>query len=372
MGQPYTSVTRRRLSIAGFVLICGWLLAAAPPSAVNSSVGTYTLHFPLVSGPPLRMLAFSGNGDLFTIYEDGSGGVQLTATQDADESEPDWSPDGTQIAFTRSVWEPGPLGKSLRSHIYVMNADGSGDHKLVDLMGSNAPAWSPDGSKIAFQGFRSLDINGAMADPAIFVVAADGTGLQQLAAFPDTGGRPVWSPDGSMIAVGPASASRVLLRLMRADGSQERTFWGLPQSYQMPVWSPDSTRLIYSDTSRTVAIEHVDGTPPVIVRQRVGYPGEAYGNFQWSADGGRIYFSLSYLDASATVHRIGSFLLQPDGIYEVRFGFMDATDLRLSPDGRRILVSEHTTINVVHADALGMPSIPHTFIAEGIFPRWQP
>ena len=97
---------------------------------------------------------------------------------------PVWSPDGQTIAFTQD------------DGIYVMNADGSGQRRLVHIPEHGpsrlGPAWSPDGRKLAYRRKR-----GEYKD--IHVVNADGSGQQRLTqrgvhpAGPPTGGRSVTS-----------------------------------------------------------------------------------------------------------------------------------------------------------------------------------
>ena len=72
-------------------------------------------------------------------------GSELTQRTDdaADDGAPAWSPDGTQVAFHSS--------RDGNYEIYVMNADGTGITRLTDNPADDgAPAWSPDGTSIAF------------------------------------------------------------------------------------------------------------------------------------------------------------------------------------------------------------------------------
>lgn len=97
-----------------------------------------------------------------------------------------WSPDGSQVAFTRLAGND--------SEIFAMNADGSNVRQLTDNNDvDQSPVWSPDGTQIAFTSDR-------FGDHRILLMAADGTDVQEIT---DDGGNdwsPTWSPDGRYIA----------------------------------------------------------------------------------------------------------------------------------------------------------------------------
>jgi Tol biopolymer transport system component len=79
---------------------------------------------------------------------------------------PAWSPDGTRLAFVSL--------RDFNVEIYVANADGSGETRLTDDPALNrGPAWSPDATRIAFESFRE-------GKSEVYVVNADGSGLTPL------------------------------------------------------------------------------------------------------------------------------------------------------------------------------------------------
>src|SRR5581483_4300514 len=89
----------------------------------------------------------SKHAQLFTIRSDGSGARQLTHFTDSDAGWPEWSPDGSAIAFERDVY----VGRRVtRAVIYTMDADGSHLRALTPTGLNGRPSWSPDGRSIAF------------------------------------------------------------------------------------------------------------------------------------------------------------------------------------------------------------------------------
>jgi Tol biopolymer transport system component len=128
------------------------------------------------------------NGEIYVMNADGTGQTRLTFNTASDHS-PAWGPNG-QIAFVSTRQGNG---------IYVMNDDGT-DVRRVTTFAPNRneyhPNWSPNGSKIAFQADRDLPIG----NTEIYVMNADGTGQQRLTDYPGHDDWPNWSPDGGQIA----------------------------------------------------------------------------------------------------------------------------------------------------------------------------
>jgi Tol biopolymer transport system component len=127
------------------------------------------------------------NPQVFIAGVDGSDPVQITQNPDVSGYQTMmWSPDGSQVAFSRYV--------GYDTEIFAMNADGSNVRQLTDNNDvDESPVWSPDGTQIAFSSDR-------FGDYRLLLMAADGTDVREIT---DDGGddwSPVWSPDGRYIA----------------------------------------------------------------------------------------------------------------------------------------------------------------------------
>jgi Tol biopolymer transport system component len=193
-------------------------------------------------------------GDIFTVDATGSGQVRLTNNSTKD-LEPAWSPDGHKIAFSRCL-----CGLDGDNEIYTMNADGTGLMGLTMSRGTLYardfnPAWSPDGTKIAFQGISAPPF--PFGGPyGIYVMAADGSEETRIV----NGRDPDWSPDGRKIA-GIGISSVPGISVMNADGTGQVRLTSNPDDGN-PVWSPDGTKIAFHRFLPTTAVftMNADGT----------------------------------------------------------------------------------------------------------------
>jgi Tol biopolymer transport system component len=129
----------------------------------------------------------------------------LTDLASGNVQAPAWSPDGERIAFSVSY------GGAIDDELFVVGADGSGLVQLTHNARSDSdPAWSPDGSRLAF-----------VRDGTIRTMDPEGTHVRRLTPEAVVGFDPAWSLDGRRLAfIGhAASSSQYDLFTIRADGT---------------------------------------------------------------------------------------------------------------------------------------------------------
>ena len=176
--------------------------------------------------------------DIFTMNPDGSAYAQLTYGK-SDNIYPAWSSDGSLIAFQT-------YRNNDQADIYLMYADGSNQIPLVNNPNyyEGQPTWSPDGSQIAF----TADYSGLYR---IYVVNWDGSGLRELVATHDSA-MPIWSPDGNQIAYMADGDNNYWYEIwaVNVDGTDPHQVY-TPRTSKIDAWlgswSPDSKGLIFSE-----------------------------------------------------------------------------------------------------------------------------
>jgi TolB protein len=176
--------------------------------------GEGTDRQPSVS-PDGTRIAFSssreGNFSLYLVGVDGGGLRRLTYSPSSD-GEPAWSPDGSKMVFVRGRDGTGGGYASLSTcaaEIYVVEVPGiesgvgggGGEVSLTRGQGGTDPAWSPDGTRIAFSSFRDGNYELYTMDPS-------GGGVERLTYTASAEAEPAWSPDGASIAYAAHLLSR--------------------------------------------------------------------------------------------------------------------------------------------------------------------
>jgi Tol biopolymer transport system component len=174
----------------------------------------------------------------------------------ADDSFPQWSPDGTEILFHSNRDR---IDNQVQFDIYVMNSNGSNVRRLTDNIDSETgAAWSPDGTQIVYQ--RKLTDNSEQ----LFIMDADGSNQQQITFSTADSVYPVWSPDGNRIAFHSNRGSGWGIFTMNVNGSDVRQVSRSGDNSFYAAWSPNSDYVIYhannGDGNRDLFMAQADGS----------------------------------------------------------------------------------------------------------------
>jgi len=185
--------------------------------------------------------------EIYVMNRDGSDVRRLTSLL-RDCWSPEWSPDGRRIAFVSDEAAAPAAGKT-RKIIYVMDANGFNIRRLMtdQTFSSQAeltPAWSPDGTRIAFTG-RARD----QEDSEIYILELETSTLTQLTDNNVYDAHVAWSPDGQYLSFdsdrGPPHGG---IYVMRPDGSQVVRLTNHPRMENAARWSRDGQRLAFNST----------------------------------------------------------------------------------------------------------------------------
>ena len=215
--------------------------------------------------------------DIFVMYADGSGRTNLTNAPGGDLL-PAWSPDGSRVAFTSQ--------RTGDNEILVMGDDGTAQVNLTNHPGQDRHAtWSPDGGRIAFGSNREGQFD-------IWVMNADGSGVTNLSSNTAFDHYPDWSPDGSRIAFHSDRTGQHDIWVMNADGSEQMDLTGDPGVDSGPAWSPDGTRIAFlsdRDGNSEIFVMSADGTEQT--QLTFTDPEVENRSPAWSPDGGAVIFT---------------------------------------------------------------------------------
>lgn len=210
----------------------------SPPSAAPAP----TSGIPPVTGLTGRIAfarsSLGGLSDIWVMRPDRTDLRQLT-TGAGSNRQPAWSPDGSRIAFTSDRdGEPG---------IWVMNADGSNQERVtpagLDVVGE--ASWSPGGTVIAFS-------RGELApggeDEGVYTINVDGSNLTPILLSGDQGmplaATPIWSPDGSAMLI--RGETDLFLIGMEGLGAPPRNLTNTPSTEDAAgSWSANGNWIAY-------------------------------------------------------------------------------------------------------------------------------
>ena len=239
-------------SLASAVLVATVGLVSAPAAQAQTASVNGQIAY-VACGPSTIPFGWPIQCDIWVMNPDGTGKTNLTNTTDEDEQNPAWSPDGTQIAYISFIDQG----------LMVMNADGSGKRRISDL--GTSPSWSPGGTQIAVERNGDIVVVDAATGSSVTITGPVNFGgvLLDASEF-----EPAWSPDGGKIAyVGvreetyidsatgqTTTGAQHEIVIANPDGSGEQIISaGAPGSDRAnyleedraPAWSPDGRMLVF-------------------------------------------------------------------------------------------------------------------------------
>ncbi len=220
---------RTRLGVAALVVMASvWALAqpSATPVQLTLSQGT---SMAAALSPDGRTIALDLLGAMWTMPVDG-GALRRVLDDGYDAHAPAWSPDGTRLAFQayfRDTW-----------HVWTMQADGT---ELTQVTSGpyddREPHWSPDGRTLAFSSDRSGSYD-------VWTVTLATGQVTRVTTHAANDSMPAWSPDGREIAfVSDRDARGIYAR--RLDTGAERQLAADTATLFMPSWAPDGASVAY-------------------------------------------------------------------------------------------------------------------------------
>jgi TolB protein len=224
----------------------------------------------LGSGTSTYALEGASTGKSFQIDTFINGQETNLTNGSSTDNFPAWSPDGTKIAFQSS--------RDSGYEIYVMNAtDGSSVTRITDNTANSVePTWSPDGTRVAFS--RSYDI---------FSANSDGSGSETNITNRENGVdsflEPSWSPDGLKIACRSIESSGWEIAVVDVDDGDRTALTSGDGTEYDPAWSPDGTEIAFVRSGSIYVMDSSDGSSQTILTNSGYAP-------TWSPDGSQIAF----------------------------------------------------------------------------------
>ena len=200
--------------------------------------------------PDGRTLAADLQGSIWTMPARGGAMTRITGVFD-DARQPAWSPDGTSIAYF--AYRDGGYD------LWSIAADGTKERRLTTgPFDDREPAWSHDGTRLAFSSDRGGTQPGGNYN--IWILDVRGGALRQVTSHAAEDSMPSWSPDDREIVFASTRENGAGLWAADVASGTERKVTARTGRLDAPSWGPSGT-LLYHDTVPGESRYEVDGAP---------------------------------------------------------------------------------------------------------------
>ena len=282
-----------------------------------------------------------------------------------------WLPDGKRVLFLTST---SCGGKGL----YAVPAGGGAAQRLnADPRDLEAPAWSPDGTRIAYSVQKFTCHLGEGEPIHIATMAADGSDPQRVTDDGDGqsgsfDGEPSFSPDGGSLVFSAGTFNGATLQTIALGGGARTTVVPPEGAATGPAWSPDGSKIAYVAAGASIMAIASSGGPPQLI---AALPARKFcnsGGLAWSPDGTQIAVPE---DAGIDLVAVG-----PGARARLAIRVPCAENPSFSPDGTQIAfdapadsaLGGQTAIMVANVDGSGLRTLSTVPFRQSVHPTWQP
>ena len=312
------------------------------------------------------------------LYRDGvlfSDAHILQAATHLGMTPPELIQDPLPVTYPSILLQSAPEGKN---HLYLLDTEGSTRNLAPTLDHILQPQWSPDGTRIAFTAYDGGNYE-------VFLMNADGSGLRNISNDPVPDSTPSWSPDGSRILFDSRRQGRTEIYAFNVNTGDLRRLIAAETNtlVSSALWSPDGRSIVFNrnrggstpfpnlsvTVERGLYVSHANGRDA----RELLKSETSFSSVMWSPDGTQLLFSTSLVEASDPDIYVVN--IHDGEVRNLTQGEGASYEARWSPDGSQIaFVSDRSgnpDIFVMSADGSDVRPISASSAVER-FPQWSP